>query len=249
MNGLQSKVALVTGGCSGIGLAIVRRFIREGADVLVIDRQDFPSDPSSEDALRGPKVLRGDVSSSKELDQCFAEIAASNVRIDILVTCAGVLELATIESATLEHFNRLFDTNVKGAFLTVQKALPAMNREASIVLVTSGLHTKGVPEYGVYASTKAALRSFARTWASELRGRGIRVNTLSPGPTETPMLDSLYPDAEQTRAVKSAFASMSLRGRLALPDEVATAALFLASDDSGFCTGSDLVADGGISQI
>jgi NAD(P)-dependent dehydrogenase (short-subunit alcohol dehydrogenase family) len=249
MNRLQSKVALVTGGCSGIGLAIARRFIREGADVFVIDRQDFPSDPPSQDVPHGPTVLRGDVSKSSELDKCFAEIGASDVTIDILVTCAGVLELATIESATPEHFNRLFDTNVKGTFFTVQKALPVMSRGGSIVLVTSGLHTKGVPEYGVYASTKAALRSFARTWASELHERGIRVNTLSPGPTETPMLDSLYPDPQKTMAAKSVFASMSLRGRLALPDEVAAAALFLASDDSGFCTGSDLVADGGISQI
>ena len=166
-----------------------------------------------------------------------------------MVVNAGMVEHATIDTATPEHFDKTFKINARGAFFTVQKALPLMRNGGSIVLVSSGLHLKGLPEHGVYAASKAALRSFSKTWAMGLKDRGIRVNTLSPGPIDTPIIDGQFKTKEEADGARAMFSQMTPLGRMGQREEMASAALFLASDESSFSTGIDLVADGGITQV
>src|SRR5450830_226475 len=213
---LEGKTALVTGGSSGIGLAIARRFAEEGAQVFITGRRQAQLDAAV--ALIGERAtaVQGDVTSSRDLDRLFEIVKQTGKPLDILITSSGVSEFSTLDSTTEEHLDQAFDLNVRGMVLTVQRAIQQMGSGGAIVLVGSIAGNIGNPGYGTYSATKAAVRSYARTWTHELAGLGIRVNTLSPGPTDTPMFDN------------------------------AAAALFLASDDSSFVAGVELCVDGGM---
>lgn len=248
-NKLSGKVAVITGGSSGIGLATARRFVEEGAHVFLIGRRRAELDKAKAQIGRNTTTIQGDVTNLADLDRLYENVKKEKGVVDIVVANAGLVEQATLDQATPEHFDRTFNLNARGAFFTVQKALPLMKNGGAVVLVSSGAHQKGIPAHSVYAATKAALRSFARTWAMELKDRGIRVNTLSPGPIETPMLNGQFDDPAKTDAMKATYAAMTPLGRIGRPDEMAAAALFLASDDSSYSTGIDLAADGGITQV
>jgi NAD(P)-dependent dehydrogenase (short-subunit alcohol dehydrogenase family) len=246
---LAGKVAVITGGSSGIGLATARKFVEEGAYVFITGRRKVELDNAVALIGRNVTAVQGDVANLADLDRLYDTIAAEKGVVDVVVANAGFVELRTIDTATPEHFDKTFDTNARGTFFTVQKALPLMKNGGAIVLVSSGLHLKGFPAHGAYAATKAAIRSFARTWAMELKDRGIRVNNLSPGPIDTPIIDGQFATKAEADRAKEDFTQMAPLGRIGRPEEMAAAALFLASADSSFSTGIDLVADGGITQV
>jgi NAD(P)-dependent dehydrogenase (short-subunit alcohol dehydrogenase family) len=249
MSKLAGKTAVITGGSSGIGRATARRFVEEGAYVFIVGRRQAELDATSAEIGRNITAIQADVSKLEDLDRVFAQIGAEKGSLDIIVASAGLVEHQTIAAATPEHFDKTFNLNARGVYFTVAKALPIFNDGGSIVLVSSGMHQKGFPEYGAYAATKAALRSFARTWAAELKERGIRVNTLSPGMIDTPIVDGMFTTTEEANAARSAFAAITPLGRIGDPDEIANGVLFLASSESSYTTGFDLVADGGITQL
>ena len=249
MTKLSGKVAVVTGGSSGIGLAIARRFVEEGAQVVITGRRQGELDKARAALGANVTAVRGDVSEEGDLDVLYAAVRASHGRIDILVANAGANELKPLAEATTEHFDRLFGVNVRATFFTVQKALPLLADGASVVLVASAMHGKGLPGYSVYSATKAAVRSFARTWAAELKGRRIRVNSLSPGGVETPLLVGADATKEEADQLLALYGSWIPLGRVGQPEEIAGAALFLASSDGSYLTGSDVVADGGFTQV
>ena len=249
MSKLNGKIAVITGGSSGIGLATAKRFVDEGAYVFITGRRTAELEKAKVAIGRNVSVVQGDVTDVDDLDKVFAQVEAEKGTVDILVASAGFVEHAPVESASPEHFDKTFDINVRGLFFTVQKALPLMTRGGSIVLVSSGMHLKGVPAYSAYAASKAAVRSFARTFAVELKDRGIRVNSLSPGAIDTPIIDSQFKTKEEADGARTTYAQMTPLGRIGKPEEMAAAALFLASDESSFSTGADLVADGGITQL
>jgi NAD(P)-dependent dehydrogenase (short-subunit alcohol dehydrogenase family) len=248
MSKLTGKVAVITGGGTGIGLAIARRFVSEGAHVFVVGRRQAELDKAK--ALMGEDLttVQGDVTSFDDLDRLVDTVRAEKGVVDVIVTNAGLVEQAPIDTATPEHFDRTFNLNARAMFFTVQKLLPLMTHGSSIVLVSSAMHSLGIPGHSAYAATKAAVRSFSRTWAAELKDRGIRVNTLSPGVTETPMLSGQGSE-EENAALRRMYISMTPMGRICRPEETAAAALFLASDESSFSTGTDLVVDGGIVEL
>ncbi|MCD0484136.1 glucose 1-dehydrogenase [Streptacidiphilus sp. ASG 303] len=249
MGQLEDRTAVVTGGTSGIGLATARRFAAEGAHVFVTGRRQEALDAAV--AQIGPRAtgVRGDVANLADLDRLYEAVEGQGRRIDVLFANAGGGEFSTLEQVTEKHFDETFGTNVRGMLFTVQKALPLLNDGASVILTGSTAGSTGTEAFGVYAASKAAVRSFARTWANELRGRAIRVNTLVPGPIETPGIEGLAPDAAQAAELKGGFASQIPLGRMGRPEEVAAAALFLASDQSSFVTGIELFVDGGINQV
>ncbi len=249
MSKLNNKVAVVTGGSSGIGLAAAKRFVEEGAYVFIMGRR--ADELAKAKAVIGKNVttVQGDVAKLEDLDRLYAAVKAEKGALDIVVASAGFVERMAGEQVTPEHFDKTFGTNARGAYFTVQKAVPLMRKGGSIVLVSSALHLKGLPEHGTYAATKAALRSFVRTWAAELKDRGIRVNNLSPGAIDTPIIAGQFKTAGEADAAKAFFASITPLGRIGQSDEMAKAILFLASDDSSYSTGIDLVADGGITQL
>lgn len=249
MGKLSGKTALVTGGSSGIGLAIARLFVEEGAYVYITGRREGRLEAAKAEIGGSIAGLQADLTKLDELDDLFARIKSEKGSLDVVVANAGMVELQTIAEATPEHFDRTFTTNARGTYFTVSKAIPLLSKGSSIVLVASGMHLKGFPAYGAYAATKAAIRSFARTWAAELKGEGIRVNTLSPGLIETPIIASQFPDQEQADGVRAYFREIAPLGRVGEPIEMAKAALFLASSDSSYSTGIDLVADGGITSL
>jgi NAD(P)-dependent dehydrogenase (short-subunit alcohol dehydrogenase family) len=246
---LDGKVAVVTGGSSGIGLATAKRFVEEGAHVFITGRRQSELDKAKAAIGRSVTTVQGDVANLADLDRLFATVAAEKGHVDIVVASAGFVEHASIDLATPAHFDKTFNINARGVFFTIQKALPLMKNGGSIVLVSSGLHLKGFPAHGTYSATKAALRSFARTWAMELKDRGIRVNTLSPGAIDTPIIDGQFKTKAEADGAKAMFAQMTPLGRIGRPEEMASAALFLASSDSSYSTGIDLVADGGVTQV
>jgi NAD(P)-dependent dehydrogenase (short-subunit alcohol dehydrogenase family) len=245
----EGKIALITGGTSGIGLATAKRFVTEGAEVIITGRRKEVLDAAVKEI--GSKVtgIQADAGKLADLDRLYAEIKQKHGRIDVLFANAGGGEFATIDKVTEEQFDKTFNTNVKGVFFTVQKALPLIPDGGTIVLNASIVSIKGMPAFGVYNATKAAVRSFARTWTNELKDRQIRVNVVSPGPIDTPGVDGLGQNEEQRKQIKAGLASQVPLGRMGQPDEIAKAVVFLASDDSSFVAGIELFVDGGMVQV
>jgi NAD(P)-dependent dehydrogenase (short-subunit alcohol dehydrogenase family) len=239
---LHGKVAVITGGTSGIGLATAKLFVKEGAYVFITGRRQKELDEAVKAIGSNATGVQGDVARLADLDRLY-EAVKTKGRIDIVFANAGAAEFAPLGKITEEHFDKLFGTNVKGTLFTVQKALPLMNDGCSIILNGSVASVKGTHAFGVYGATKAALRSFVRTWTSDLKDRHIRSNVVSPGPTDTPIVDG-QPEDAVARIV-----STIPMGRMGDPDEIAKAVLFLASDDSSFVTGIELFVDGGRGQV
>ena len=246
---LPGKTALVTGATSGIGLAIAAAFIAEGAHVYITGRRPAQLEAARLQLGAHATAIQGDVSQLDELDRIYEVIRASGRLLDIMVANAGGGSFAPLGQITEAHFDQTFDTNVKGTLFTVQKALPLLNDGASVILMASTTSITGTPAFSVYSATKAAVRSFARTWSLDLKDRRIRVNALSPGPTLTPGLTDLAPDAEQASAMLDTLISSVPLGRMGQPEEIAQAAVFLASDRSSFVTGTELFIDGGQAQV
>lgn len=249
MSKLAGKIAVITGGSSGIGRATARLFVAEGAHVFIVGRRQAELDATQAELGDNVSTIRADITDLDDLDRLFAQVKAEKGVIDILVASAGSVERQPITAATPEHFDNTFYLNARGAYFTVAKALPIFNDGGAIVLVSSGMHLKGFPGFGAYAAVKAALRSFARSWAAELKDRRIRVNTISPGMIETPIVDILFSSKEEADVARQTFVGITPLGRLGESDEIASGILFLASSDSSYTTGFDLVADGGITQL
>jgi NAD(P)-dependent dehydrogenase (short-subunit alcohol dehydrogenase family) len=239
---LQGKLTVITGGTSGIGLATAKLFVEEGAYVFITGRRQKELDEAVKAIGNNVTGVQGDIAKLTDLDRLFDAVATKG-RIDVIFANAGVAEFAPFGKITEEHFDKLFDTNVKGTLFTVQKALPLLNDGGSIILNGSVGSVKGTPAFGVYGATKAALRSFVRTWTSDLKDRHIRSNVVSPGPTDTPIVDGQPADAI------ARIVSTIPMGRMGEPEEIAKAALFLASEDSSFVTGIELFVDGGRGQV
>lgn len=247
---LAGKIALVTGGTSGLGLAAAKRFASEGATVVVTGRRPAELDAAVRELGGATRGVRGDVSNLADLDRLYETIREAYGRLDVLFANAGGGAFVPLGEVTEAHFDKYFGTNVKGTLFTVQKALPLMAAGGSIVLNGSMVSVKGMPGFTVYAATKAALRSFARTWAVDLRGRNIRVNVVSPGTVVTPAYKSeLGMTDDQIEAFVAQAAATTPLGRAGTPDEIAKAVVFLASDDSSYVTGTELFVDGGAAQI
>jgi len=242
MSKLQGKTAVITGGTTGIGLATAKLFVQEGAHVFITGRRQKELDEAVKAIGRNVTGVQGDVTKLSDLNRLY-EIIGKKTRLDIVFANAGAAAFAPLGDITEEFFDQLFDINVKGSLFTVQKALPLMNDGGSIILTGSVASIKGTPAFWVYGATKAAIRNFVRAWTVELKGRRIRSNVLSPGPTITPIVDQQPADA-----IAKITSSIPM-GRMAEPDEIAKAALFLASDDASFVTGIELFVDGGRAQI
>lgn len=249
MSKLEGKVAVVTGGSSGIGLAIARRFIDEGAHVFITGRRAEELEKARALLGAGVTAVRGDVAKSADLDRLYATVKAERGKVDVVIANAGIIERASLVDATEAHYERTFDVNVRGTFLTVQKALPLLSDGGAIVLVSSCLHMKGLAGQSIYNASKAAVRSFARTWAAELKERGVRVNCASPGPIDTPIIESQTPTEEAADELRRGAAAIVPLGRLGRPEEIASAVLYLASSESSYATGIDVVLDGGLTQL
>jgi NAD(P)-dependent dehydrogenase (short-subunit alcohol dehydrogenase family) len=247
---LAGKIALVTGGTSGLGLATAKRFVSEGATVIITGRRPAELDAAVRELGGVTHGVQGDVASLHDLDRLYATIQDKHGRLDILFANAGGGAFVPLGDITEAHFDKYFGINVKGTLFTVQKALPLMTACGSVILNGSMVSLKGVPGFSVYAATKAALRSFARTWAADLRGRNIRVNVVSPGTVVTPAYKSeLGMTDEQIEAFVAQAASATPLGRAGTPDEIAQAVVFLASEDSSYMTGAELFVDGGAAQV
>jgi NAD(P)-dependent dehydrogenase (short-subunit alcohol dehydrogenase family) len=241
---LPGKVALVTGASAGIGLGIAKRFAQEGGHVFITGRRQSELDKAIASIGSNAAAIQGDTANLADLDRIYATVGAQAGRIDVLAVSAGVYEFGTFGEITEEHFDRTFNTNVRGLLFAVQKALPLMSRGSSVILIGSMVSIKGFASCSVYNASKAAVRSFARTWIVDLKERDIRINVLSPGYTDTPGLSHFMTDEEKASAV----ASVPL-GRLGTPDDLGKAAVFLACDDSAYITGVELFVDGGAVQI
>jgi NAD(P)-dependent dehydrogenase (short-subunit alcohol dehydrogenase family) len=250
---LTGKTAVITGGSTGIGLATAKRFVAEGAYVFITGRRQAELDAAVAQLGEHATAVAGDVSKPADLDRLYAVVADSGRRLDVVFANAAVIDVARIGDITEEHLDRLLGVDLKGVVFTVQKALPLLNDGASIILNSSNVAAKGSDGIGVYAAIKAALRSFARTWASELRDRAIRVNVVSPGATDTPGIETLAaliaPGPDSAKNFEDHQRGQVPLARYGTPDEVANAVLFLASDLSTFTTGADIPVDGGINQI
>jgi NAD(P)-dependent dehydrogenase (short-subunit alcohol dehydrogenase family) len=246
---LEGKIALVTGGNSGIGLATAKRFVNEGAYVYITGRRRPELDQAVKTIGANVSGVRGDTSNLGDLDKLFAQIKQEKGRLDIVFANAGLGHLAPLGSITEEQYDQTFNVNVKGLLFTVQKALPLIPNGGSIILNASIVSVKGMAALSVYSATKAAVRSFARTWTSDLKDRKIRVNVVSPGPIKTPGADGIAQTEEQRQAFYAQLTSMVPLGRIGDPDEIAKAVVFLASDDASFVAGIELFVDGGAAQV
>jgi NAD(P)-dependent dehydrogenase (short-subunit alcohol dehydrogenase family) len=246
---LDGKIAVITGGNSGIGLATAERFVAEGAYVYITGRRQKELDAAVAKIGRNVTGVQGDVTNLADLDRLYAQIAKEKGRVDVVLANAGIAKMAPLGSITEEQFDSIFNINVRGLLFTVQKALPLMHEGGSIILNASSASAKGIAALSVYSATKAAVRSFARSWTTDLKDRRIRVNVLSPGYTETPILDTLNWPKEQLEAVKASTIQAIPLGRWAQPEETAKVALFLASDDSSYVAGVELLVDGGVTAI
>src|ERR1700731_83946 len=240
---LKNKIALITGGTEGIGLATAKLFVEEGAYVFITGRRQKELDEAVKAIGANVFGVQGDIAQLSDLDRLYETVTKVKRRIDIVFANAGIGEFVPFGAVTEEHFDRLFNINVRGTLFTVQKALPLLNDGGSIILTGSVASVKGTPAFGVYAASKAALRSFVRTWTTDLKDRRIRSNVVSPGPINTPRA------SRQSEDVIARMVSTIQMGRMGEPEEVAKVALFLASDDSSFVTGIELFVDGGRAQV
>ncbi len=243
MKKLDNKVAVITGGTSGMGLATAKRFVAEGAHVFIMGRRQRELDAAVAGLGKQATGVQGDIAKLADLDRLYEIVKKQKGRVDIVFANAGVGEFVAPDALTEADFNRTFDVNVKGTLFTVQKALPLLNDGGSIIVTGSIASVKGIPAFGVYCASKAAVRSFVRTWTLELKDRKIRANVISPGTIDTPILEPL-----PKQAIAQIVASIPM-GRMGSADEIAKVALFLASDDSSFVTGIELFVDGGTAQV
>jgi NAD(P)-dependent dehydrogenase (short-subunit alcohol dehydrogenase family) len=249
MGKLDNKVALVTGGNSGIGLATAKRFVAEGAYVFITGRRQKELDAAVKEIGSNVTGVQGDVSQLADLDRLFETIRKQKGRLDTVFVNAGIAQLAPLGSITEEHYDDVFNTNVKGVVFTVQKALPLMGPGSTIVLNASIVASKGFAAFSIYSATKAAVRNFARGWAVDLKDKKIRVNAVSPGVIITPGLSTLGLSKEQEKGFIEGIVAVTPQGRAGAPDDIAKAVTFLASDDSSYVNGAELFVDGGMAQI
>ncbi|HEX7257510.1 MAG TPA: glucose 1-dehydrogenase [Nitrososphaeraceae archaeon] len=248
-NKLEGKIAVITGGNSGIGLATAKRFVSEGAYVFISGRRQKELDLALSEIGKNVIGIQGDVSNLADLDRLYNTVKDQKGHLDILFANAGIAQFAPLGEISEEHFDNIFRINVKGLLFTVQKALPLLQNGGSIILNASIGSSKGFEETSVYSATKAAVRSFARTWTGDLRHRKIRVNAISPGPIDTPIFSNVLQNEEQIDQFKKNIVNTVPMGRMGSPDEVAKAVSFLASGDSSYITGIELFVDGGLAQI
>ena len=249
MGKLEAKIALVTGGSSGIGLATAKRFVNEGAYVFITGRREPELAAAVKEIGSNVTAVQGDVSNLGDLDRLFAQIRREKGKLDVVFANAGVAKYAALGTITEEFFDSIFDINVKGVLFTVQKALPLLSDGASIILNASVVGSKGFASNSVYSATKAAVRSFARTLTTDLKDRRIRVNAVSPGATDTPGLNELLGSSETGQQRLKMISNTVPLGRLGTPDEIAKAVVFFASDDSSYIAGAELFVDGGFAQV
>jgi NAD(P)-dependent dehydrogenase (short-subunit alcohol dehydrogenase family) len=249
MGKLEGKIALITGGSSGIGLATAEQFVNEGAHVFVTGRREAELMAAAKQIGRNVTWVQGDVSDFGDLDRLFAQIKREQGTLDIVFANAGAAKYAPLGAITEELYDSIFDTNVKGLLFTVQKALPLMPDGSAIILCSSIVASKGLSANSVYSATKAAVRSFARTWTTDLKSRRIRVNAVSPGSIDTPGLSELLASSEVGEQRKKMIANAVPLGRFGTPKEIAKAVVFLASDDASYITGTELFVDGGFAQV
>ncbi|SFU66759.1 NAD(P)-dependent dehydrogenase, short-chain alcohol dehydrogenase family [Polaromonas sp. YR568] len=249
MSKLTGKIAVVTGGSSGIGLATAKRFVAEGAKVAITGRNQKALDEATREL--GPSAIgvQGDVSSVQDLDRIFKTVGAQLGKVDALVINAGVYVLGPVAEFTEAQFDKVSDINFKGAFFSVQKALPVLKDGASIVLISSTVNGKGIPNHAAYSATKAAVRSLARSFSADLLSRNIRVNSLAPGPVDTPVFTTVTSNADEAKAMAAAMGDFAPVKRLGRPEEIAAAALFLVSDESAFMLGTEILVDGGVRDL
>ncbi len=249
MGKLHGKVGVITGGNSGIGLATAKRFVEEGAHVVITGRREKELKEAAALIGRNVTTVTGDITRLEDLDRLYAVVKEKHGHIDALFANAGWGEVAPITAATEAHFDKTFDLNAKGTFFTVQKAIPLFKDGGSIILNTSVSNVMGLPMFAVYAASKAAVRSFVRGWAAELKDRNIRVNAVSPGPIETPALEKAGLTPEQAEQAAAGFVTKVPLGRRGKPEEIAAAVVFLASNESSYITGVELAVDGGMAQV
>lgn len=249
MSRLAGKIAVVTGGNSGIGLATAKRFVEEGAYVFITGRRQPELDKAVEEIGHNVRAIQGDVTKIEDLERLFGIVAQEKGHLDVLVANSGIVEQKFLDDISPDHYERTFDVNARGPLFTVQKAVPLMKKGGSIILVGSIAAYMGFPGHSTYSATKAVVRSYTRTWTAEFKDRGIRVNTLSPGPVDTPIMDGQATTKEGAAAIRAHYASVIPFGRLGRPEEIANAALFLASDESSFVAGIDLSVDGGMGAL
>jgi len=247
MGKLEGKIALITGGNSGIGLATAKRFVEEGAYVFITGRRESELAAAVQNIGRNVTSVQGDVSQLGDLERLFDRIQQAKGRLDVVFANAAITKSASLGTITEETYDSIFSINVKGVLFTVQKSLPLLSDGASVILTASIAASKGFSSDSVLSATKAAIRSFARTWTADLKDRGIRVNAVSPGPTETPGFNEVV-GSSGLEARKAILTSIPL-GRLGTPDEIAKAVVFLASEDSSYITGIELFVDGGFAQV
>jgi NAD(P)-dependent dehydrogenase (short-subunit alcohol dehydrogenase family) len=246
---LKGKIVVVTGGNSGIGLATAQRFVEEGSFVFITGRRQTEVDAAVKQIGRNVTGVQGDVSDLNDLDRLYYIVKQEKGRIDVLFANAGIAEYAPLGTINESHFDKTFSINVRGLLFTVQKALPLFQDNGSIILTAAAGASKGYEGFSVYSATKAAIRSFARSWTVDLKRQKIRVNAVSPGPIDTPIFSGVAQSKEQADRVKMNLENAVPLGRMGSPDEIAKAVSFLASDDSSFVTGIELFVDGGIAQI
>jgi NAD(P)-dependent dehydrogenase (short-subunit alcohol dehydrogenase family) len=242
---LEGKIALITGGSAGIGLATAKQFVEEGAYVYIVGRRKPELEAAVASVGANVTAIQGDVTNLADLDRIYAQISKEKGRVDIVFANAGGGPLVPLGSITEEHFDQVFNVNVKALVFTAQKALPLMPDGGTIILTGSIVGIKGFPAFSIYSAAKAAVRNFARTWTTDLKDRGIRVNVISPGPIDTPLLNEAFSNPDDMKAL----ASTVVMGRLGRPEEIAKAVTFLASGDASFITGAELFVDGGAAQV
>ena len=249
MNKFAGKVAVITGGSSGIGLATAKKFVAEGAKVAITGRNQTQLDQAARELGASAIAIQGDVSNLRDLERIYQTVESKLGKVDALIVNAGVYVLGSVADFTEEQFDKVSDINFKGAFFSVQKALPVLKDGSSIVLVSSTVNGKGIPNHAAYSATKAAVRSLARSFSADLLSRKIRVNVLSPGPIDTPVFGTVTSNADEAKAMAAAMGNFTPVKRLGTPDEIAAAALYLATDESAFMLGAEILLDGGLRDL